>query len=587
MPRERRDSYRGRRWVIPEPHELTPIPGTPYPDWLTSMLRRRGVADADAARAFLFDAPPPAPDATLLPDIGPALDRIEQAVRRGEVIAVFGDFDVDGVTSTAILTEALRAVGAKVEPYIPDRFLEGYGLTTTALTRLRRDRDATLVITADLGITAIPEVEFAGELGQDVIIVDHHSVPAETPDAFATINPRLPDSSYGFTELSTGGLAYRIAPLILDRFGQRAEASRWLDLATLSTVADVVPLEGENRTLVRDGLVAIRETTRPGLRALLDVAGLWEGELDTDSIAFALAPRINAAGRLAHARLAFDLLTETDPDRARPAAEELDRLNLQRRQMTADAMQRAAQVLAAQAQATQTLAAPYGAGDAPLTFVQDPGISSGIVGLVAGRLAEERHRPAIVCEAGPDTARASCRSIPEFDIAQALRDRGHLFVKHGGHAMAAGFTARTSELGAIQASLTALAGERLADVALHPRVQVDGQISLDRLAGPQVAWLQRLAPFGAGNPVPMFVSTGLRVVDAKRVGADASHLKLRLRAGDRTWNAIAFRQGAAPVQRGDRVDAVWSLRKGGAYDALELEIHDLAPASGGAERRSA
>ena len=578
MPRERHDSYRGRRWVIPEPHELTPIPGTPYPDWLTSMLRRRGVADAGAARAFLFDAPPPAPDATQLPDIGPALDRIEQAVRRGEVIAVFGDFDVDGVTSTAILTEALRAVGAKVEPYIPDRFLEGYGLTTTALTRLRRDRGATLVITADLGITAIPEVEFAGELGQDVIIVDHHSVPAETPDAFATINPRLPDSSYGFTELSTGGLAYRIAPLILDRFGQRAEPSRWLDLATLSTVADVVPLEGENRTLVRDGLAAIRETTRPGLRALLDVAGLWEGELDTDSIAFALAPRINAAGRLAHARMAFDLLTETDPDRARPAAEELDRLNLQRRQMTADAMQRAAQALAGQ---------DDGAADAPLTFVQDPAISSGIVGLVAGRLAEERHRPAIVCEAGPDTARASCRSIPEFDIAQALRDRGHLFVKHGGHAMAAGFTARTPDLPTIQASLTALAGERLADVALHPRVQVDGQISLDRLAGAQVAWLQRLAPFGAGNPVPMFVSTGLRVVDAKRVGADASHLKLRLRAGDRTWNAIAFRQGAAPVQRGDRVDAVWSLRKGGAYDALELEIHDLAPGSRGAERRSA
>ena len=578
MPRERHDSYRGRRWVIPEPHELTPIPGTPYPDWLTSMLRRRGVADADAARAFLFDAPPPAPDATLLPDIGPALDRIEHAVRRGEVIAVFGDFDVDGVTSTAILTEALRAVGAKVEPYIPDRFQEGYGLTTAALTRLRRDRDATLVITADLGITAIPEVEFAGELGQDVIIVDHHSVPAETPDAFATINPRLPDSSYGFTELSTGGLAYRIAPLILERFGRRAEPSRWLDLATLSTVADVVPLEGENRTLVRDGLAAIRDTTRPGLRALLDVAGLWEGELDTDSIAFALAPRINAAGRLRHARLAFDLLTETDPDRARPQAEELDRLNLQRRQMTADAMQRAAQALAGQ---------DDGAADAPLTFVQDPAISSGIVGLVAGRLAEERHRPAIVCEAGPETARASCRSIPEFDIAQALRDRGHLFVKHGGHAMAAGFTARTSDLGAIQASLTALAGERLADVALHPRVQVDGQIPLDRLAGPQVAWLQRLAPFGAGNPAPAFVSTGLRVVDAQRVGADASHLKLRLRAGDRTWNAIAFRQGAAPVQRGDRVDAVWSLRKGGAYDALELEIHDLAPASGGAERRSA
>ena len=570
MPRERHDSYRGRRWVIPEPHELTPIPDTPYPAWLTSLLRRRGVTDAAAAQAFLFDAPPAEPDAELLPDIGPALDRIERAVQRGETIAVFGDFDVDGVTATAILTEALRMAGAKVEPYIPDRFREGYGLNTEALSHLRRDRDATLVITADLGITAIPEVEFAGELGQDVIIVDHHSVPAETPDACATINPRMPGSPYGFAELSTGGLAYRVAPLILERFGKRADPAHWLDLATLSTVADVVPLEGENRALVRDGLVAIRETRRPGLRALLDVAGMWEGDIDTDGIAFGLAPRINAAGRLAHARLALELLTETDPDRARPAAEELDRLNLRRRQMTTDAMQRAAGALAAQ----------IDTADAPLTFVQDPDIPQGIVGLVAGRLAEERHRPAVVCEEGPDFARASCRSIPEFDIAQALRDRGHLFVKHGGHAMAAGFTARTPDLAAIRASLTELAGERLADVALHPRLHVDGQIPLDWLHGDRIRQLSLLAPFGAGNPPPTFVSTGLDIVDAQRVGADADHLRLRLRAGQRHWSAIAFRQGAAPVQRGDRVDAVWSLRKGGPYDSLELEIHDLAPAAG-------
>ena len=512
MPRERHDSYRGRRWVIPEPDELTPIPDTPYPAWLTSLLRRRGVTDADAAQAFLFDAPPPAPDATQLPDVGPALDRIERAVRRGETIAVFGDFDVDGVTATAILTEALRMVGAKVEPYIPDRFQEGYGLNTAALTHLRRERDATLVITADLGITAIPEVEFAGDLGQDVIIVDHHSVPAETPDACATINPRVPGSPYGFAELSTGGLAYRVAPLILDRFGKRADPSHWLDLATLSTVADVVPLEGENRALVRDGLVAIRETRRPGLRALLDVAGMWEGDIDTDGIAFGLAPRINAAGRLAHARLSLELLTETDPDRARPAAQELDRLNLQRRQMTADAMQRASDALAAQDDHA----------DAPLTFVQDPAIPQGIVGLVAGRLAEERHRPAVVCEEGPELARASCRSIPEFDIAQALRDRGHLFVKHGGHAMAAGFTARTPDLAAIRDSLTELAGERLADVALHPRLRVDGQIPLDRLAGAAGRVAATAGAVRGGQP-----RAGVREHGARRRGRAARRRRRR------------------------------------------------------------
>ena len=570
MPRVRTDSYRGRRWVIPEPGELQPIADTPYPGWLTALMRRRGVRDATAARAYLFDDAPPAPDAGRLPGVDTALDRIEQAVRRGEAIAVFGDFDVDGVTASAILTEAIQVVGGRVQAYIPDRFQEGYGLNREALTRLRREHEVTLVITADLGITAVPEVDFAGDLGQDVIIVDHHSVPDETPNAYATINPKLPDSEYGFDELSTGGIAYRLAPLILERFGRSVDPTHWLDLATLSTVADVVPLQGENRRLVRDGLVAIRDTTRPGLRALLDVAGLWEGELDTDSIAFALAPRLNAAGRLAHAKQAFALLTETEPERAQAGAQELDRLNLQRRRMTVDAMERAQRALAE---------SQDGGAEAPLTFVQDPQIPAGIVGLVAGRLAEERHRPAIVCEAGPETARASCRSIPEFDIARALRERGTLFVRHGGHAMAAGFTARTADLPAIQEALTALAGERLADVALSPRIEVDGQVPLERMAGPQVTWLQRLAPFGAGNPAPIFASTGLTVMEARRVGADESHLKLRLRAGERIWPAIAFRQGAAPVRAGDRVDAVWTLKRNGAYGGLELEIQDLAPAT--------
>ena len=565
--RVRADSYRGRRWVIPEADDLDGIAGAPYPAFVTKLLRRRGVLDAQAARTYLFDDPLPRPDARDLPDVGAALDRIERAVSDGATIAVFGDFDVDGVSATAILTEALRSVGARVEPYIPDRFREGYGLNREALAWLRRERDATLIITADMGITAVPEVEFAGELGQDVVIVDHHSVPAETPDAWATINPKRPDSAYPFDELSTGGLAYRLAPLILERFGRSADPSHWLDLATLSTVADVVPLRDENRLLVRDGLLAIRETQRPGLQALLEVAGLGDAELDTDSIAFALAPRINAAGRLDHARRALSLLMEVDPERARAAAEHLDRLNLQRRQMTQAAMERAAAALEADARP-----------DAPLTFVADEGISAGIVGLVAGRLAEERQRPAVVCELGEETLRASCRSVPGFDVAQALRDCAPLFLKHGGHAMAAGFSARRADLDRIREGLTAAAGARLGGADLRPRLEVDGQVPLDRLAGPQVTWLQRLAPFGAGNPAPTFVSTGLEVMAARRVGQDQSHLRLRLRAGDRVWPGIGFRLGAVPCRPGDRVDAVWSLKRNGASESVELEVKDLAPA---------
>ncbi len=566
MPRTRSGSYSGRLWIIPEPHEHEPIPGTPYPDFVTKLLRRRGVHDADMAREYLFDSRPPAPDAWQLPGAVAAADRIEAAVHTGESIAVYGDFDVDGVTATAILTEAIRAVGGHVTPYIPDRFSEGYGLHTAALERLRRERDVTLVITADCGITSIPEIEYAAGLGQDVIILDHHSLPDHLPDAYATINPKTPGSDYSFDDLSSGGIAYRLAPALLERFGRSVDAEQWLDLATLSTIADVVPLRSENRWIVHEGLVAIRRTQRPGLRALLDVAGLWDRELDTDSVGYALAPRINAAGRLDHAMRALTLLIETEPERAQQQAQELDRLNLQRRRLTLDAMTRARERLA------------HEDAESPVTFVGHAEIPSGIVGLIAGRLVEERYRPAVVWEEGPEFSRASCRSIPEFDIAAALRACSDLLVKHGGHRMAAGFTARTRDLPALKERLTGLAAEQLNDVMLRPRLEVDGQTPLDRVRAPQVIWLQRLAPFGEGNPPPTFVSTNVTLTEARAVGADGSHLRLRLRAGEREWAGIGFGLGKVPCKAGDRVDLVWSLKRNGAYDAIELEVKDLAPA---------
>jgi len=271
--RVRNDSFTGRLWHIPEATDHDPIADTPYPDFVTKLLRRRGVQSADEARTYLFDTPYELPDAMLLPSIETALERIEQAVRDDETIAIYGDFDVDGVTSSTILTEAIRAIGGRVSPYIPDRFTEGYGLNRPALQTLH-DRGVSLVITADCGITSIPEVTFAQEIGEDVIILDHHSVPDETPDAYATVNPKMPESAYPFDEMSTGGLAYRVAHLLADRAGLSVDADKWLDLAALSTVADVVPLVADNRWIVAEGLRAIRETPRAGLQALLDVSGL-------------------------------------------------------------------------------------------------------------------------------------------------------------------------------------------------------------------------------------------------------------------------------------------------------------------------
>ncbi len=565
MVRRRTDSVRGRTWLIPEPHESAPIPDTPYPDFVTRLLRRRGLSSAQEARRFLFDEPSPPPDAARLPGLGPALDRLTRAIRDGEAIAVYGDFDVDGVTATAILTEAIRQAGGHVRPYIPDRFGAGYGLHPEALHMLRRRHGVTLVVTADCGISAVDEVAYARRQGQDVVIVDHHSVPSRLPDATAIVNPKLPESEYGFAELTTGGLAYRIAPLLLERLGGRAEPDRWLDLATLSTIADVAPLVAENRHLVREGLQALRDTRRPGLQALLEVSGLTGRDLDTEAVSFALSPRLNAAGRLDHARHALDLLVETDPARAGERARALDRLNVQRRQMTVEAMRRARARLAEQDAET------------PISIVGDPEIPSGIIGLVAGRLAEERYRPAVVYEARPDFCRASCRSIPEFNIAAALDACADLLVRHGGHPMAAGFTARPRDIDALRDRLTRLAAAHLADVALHPRLEVDAQTPLEAVGAAQVQWLLRLGPFGQANPTPTFVSRAVPVAEVRRVGADGDHLRLLLRAGDRLWPGIGFGLGGATVAPGDRVDVAWSLRPGGPYGGVELDLRDLAP----------
>jgi len=569
MARVRTDSFRGRVWVIPEPHENAPIPGTPYPDFVTKLLRRRGVEDSNGAATFLFDQETPAPDPTLMGGFEAGLNRIESAIRQDEAMAVYGDFDVDGVTASVILIEAIRALGGRVTPYIPDRFEEGYGVHDAALATLHAERGVSLVITVDCGLSSLEEVAAAKARGQDVVILDHHSIPAALPEAIAIVHPRLGSTGYPNGDLSAGGLAYRFAPALMKRFGRPVEPDRWLDLATMSTIADVAPLTGENRQIVRDGLRAIARTSRPGLRALLEVAGYGGKELDAEAVSFGLAPRINAAGRLTHALRAFDLLIESDEEKAQLIAHELDTLNLQRRQMTIDALKRADERLAETDIAT------------PITIIGDAAIPQGIIGLVAGRLAEERYRPAVVYEDGDEWCRGSCRSIPEFDIAEALRSCGELFEQHGGHAAAAGFTARRAAMPQIRDRLTAVAEEQLQNVRLEPRILVDGQVPLAALRGSQVAWLSRLGPFGEANPAPSFVSRDVLIANARRVGGQGEHLRLTLRDGASSWGGIGFRLGDCPAETGDRVDVVWSLRaSGGAGERrIELEVRDLAPAS--------
>lgn len=581
-----------RRWRLRGRFPFGELEDCGCPPLVRHLLWHRGVRSAEEAATFL-EGRPPAHDPFLLPDAPVAVQRLEQAARRGETVAVYGDYDVDGITACAILTEGLQELGANVVPYLPDRFSEGYGLNGDAVAALAR-QGVTLLITADCGTSSVLEIGQAREMGMDVVVVDHHSVGAPLPPALALVNPKRPDNRYPESELTSGGLALRLMSALYGSMGVALPPDRFLDLAALSTVCDVAPLRGENRWLVKEGLRAIARGGRPGLRALVAGAALDPSRVDARAIGYVLGPRLNAAGRLAHARLALDLLLERDEGRALEMALGLAALNRQRQQATAEAVELALGLTA--------LEDPQ----APLVFIGHPAISSGIVGLVAGRLAEELYKPAVVYEEGPATSRASCRSIPEFDITAALRRCSHLMLRFGGHRAAAGFTAENDRLPDLKAALLAEARRELAGLDLAPVIDIDAQIPLHMVGatlqrgreGSLLAWLARLAPFGEGNPEPVFLSRGLEVVEAKRVGASNSsadgdgggpHLRLKLRDPEglglrAVWPAIAFGRGADGITEGDRLDVVYSFGSDHMVGAVELRVIDLAPA---AERRLA
>lgn len=565
----------GRRWRLRGRFPEGALADAPYPALVRHLLWHRGVRTASEAARFL-EGPQAAGeyDPLLLPGMERALSRLRQAVRGGETVAVFGDFDVDGVTASAVLTQGLRSLGVKVVPYIPDRFQEGYGLNLGALDTLRQ-AGARLVVTADCGTSSHREVDHACGLGMEVVILDHHTVPPQLPAAVATVNPKREDSRYPESELAAVGLAYKLMAALHESLGRAWEPDRYLDLVALGTVADLAPLQNENRLLVQRGLRALARGQRPGVRALMEASGIDPEAVDAEAIGYALGPRLNAAGRLAHARLAFELLLEEDEGEAMRRALELTALNQERQRQTGAALELARELLSREDR------------EAPLIFIGHREISAGIVGLVAGRLAEELYRPTVVYEAGEERSRGSCRSIPEFDITAALRRFAGLMERFGGHRAAAGFTARNETLAALKEALLQAAEEGLRGVELTPAIDIDAALPLSRLGGQALRWLARMAPFGQGNPEPTFLSRGVQVVEVRNIGADGRHLRLKLRDGPVTWPAVAFGLGpespaALDVRPGDRIDVVFSLAaERGQRDVLELRVKDAAPSGAG------
>jgi len=556
------------RWtLLPAAPETAGTAAPGVSPLVAQLLYNRGLRDAAQVNAFLKADQSNEGDPWQLPDMEAAVSRLYRAVLSGENIIVYGDYDVDGITATAVAVEGINHLGGRATPYIPHRLNEGYGLNTAALETLAA-QGAHLVVTVDCGITAVDQVKKARRLGMDVIVTDHHTPLGEIPPALAVVNPRRSPSRYPFTELAGVGVTYKLLQALFHGLGKQAEMPPLLDLVALGTIADIMPLLGENRYWVKAGLEQIRQQPRPGLREIMSRSSLEPRNIDSDSISWIIAPRLNAAGRMAHAMQSYELLTTPLPGEATRLAAWLEQKNSERQALTAAAVTRAREQLLAR-------------GLTPFIIVGDNECPAGITGLVASRLADEFHHPAIVMKVGETYCSGSCRSVPDFDIMAALSQCQHLLSRYGGHAQAAGFTLPVKHRDRFETILNDYVNTKLAELDLRPEIKIDAAVDLSALGWDTLKELEPLAPFGRGNPYPVFLSRGVEVVSCNTMGSNGEHLRMKLRQGKKLWDGVAFRLGSIFPQLAPRMDIVYTLEadtwRGEAR--LRLNLVDLAPAA--------
>jgi single-stranded-DNA-specific exonuclease len=557
-------------WLLPEPL-LEPPAFAGFGRPVATLLGRRGFRDDAGLSAFLEAGEAALHDVSLMADADVALARIERALAEGERIAIWGDYDADGMTAVAVWSIALRALGAEAGRHVPSRLAEGYGLSRAGLERLAA-AGVGLVITCDCGVVNVAEVEDARSLGMDVIVTDHHLPSGPLPRALAVVDPHRPDCDYPDPDLTGAGIAYKLAAALVASRG--IAVPDLAGIAAIGTIADMAPMTGESRAIVRLGLLELAASQRAGVRALLARAAERPDQPTARDLAFAVAPRINAAGRIDDAELAISLLLEEDPAAADRIADELEEVHRRRRELTVAAVE-VANGLAAN-----------DPGSGPVA-IRDDEWAPGIVGLVAGRLSDSLARPVAVAARVGEELRGSVRAPLDFHVAAALEACAHLLSKRGGHAGAGGFSLPAEGWNAFAAAWAGLPRPYPPDSQRTPeragRLAVDLVLPAAHLGWALADQIERLAPFGPGHVEPILAVTGLQVVEARRVGAGAEHLSIRLRRGAETFDAIAF---GTPIDRPmpepeSRLDLVGTLERDEfqGIPRLRLRVLDYADAA--------
>ena len=557
---------RYKQWKIahPSPEGRAQLERAGIPSLLACVLSARGVTEPEQAWKLLTPGEEPLLDPMLLKDMDRAVLRVGRALKTGELMAVYGDYDVDGITSTCLLTDCLTRLGGRVRSYIPDRLEEGYGLNEEAVLHLAQ-QGVTLIITVDCGITAAREVEFARELGIDVVITDHHECKQAIPEAAAVVDPHRPDCPYPFTGLAGVGVALKLAMAAAgpDRAG--LVFREYADLAAVGTVADVMPMTGENRTIVQTGLAALAHPRRVGLAQLIEEAGLGDKPVTSVSIGYTLAPRINAAGRMGQADLAAELLLTRDPGRAAALAQELCALNRERQTIECEIFQECVQRLERRPQSG-------------IILLADEHWHQGVVGIVASRLTEKYSCPAFMVCLDQGIGKGSCRSWGGVNLFHLLTQCQDLLEGFGGHAMAAGFTVREENIPALERRLRQLVLEERAGEELPSLLEIDAAVLPQELTVEAVEALDALEPCGAGNPRPVLVLTGAHVISAAQVGR-GRHLKLRLEGRGVPLDAIFFSVDGSELglTPGCRVDVAFypQINDFRGVRSVQLQVVDL------------